>query len=252
MLTPSRSRGTPGEMSLRENPRGQTQAGAKKAKSLTMISRFTLQKQAYDAIRSAMETGQFAPGSPVLIGELAQQLGISATPVREALNRLNAEQALEMLPSRVLAVPTLSKSRIMELRNLRMLIEGFATEEATAKAKKSDCDELEGLYREMIHAADTSSYLRLNRSFHFRIYALAEMPVAQHLIDLLWMQSGPTFVKLKLQDLREPLNEFHLDVVNAMRVGDAKAAGNAVCADIRTAAMILTELVEEELKGQAD
>lgn len=241
-----------GELSLSGNPPGQAKTSAKKSKSMARLSRFTLQDQAYEAIRNAMESGQFSPGSPVLIGDLAQQLGISATPVREALNRLNAEQALEMLSSRVLAIPTLSRSRILELRDLRMLIEGFVTEVATAKATKEDCDELETLYRKMIHASDTSAYLRLNRSFHFRIYGLAEMPLAQHLIDLLWLQSGPTFVKLMLRDLRVPLNEFHLDVVNAMRAGDAKAAGEAVRADIRTAAKILAELTEEGLANRAD
>lgn len=231
--------------------KGVALGGPRVEKPLSALSRDTLEQRAYISIRTAIGSGEFAPGSIMHIGELAMLLDVSATPVREALKRLHAEQALEVLPSRALAVPTLNRARIEEIRDLRMLIEGFVTEIAAGKANSADCEYLKGLHQRMLYADEASVYLRLNREFHFYIYELAPFPMAHHVIDLLWLQSGPTLLRLitkamATRTLKMPYDKQHEAIIEALGRGDGLAAGAAVRNDISTAAAFLIELIGNE------
>ena len=231
------------------NLREQAAARGHTGQPMSALPRDTLEQRAYTSIRTAIEAGKFEPGSVLNIGELAAQFQISATPVREALKRLQAEQALEVLSSRALAVPKLDRNRIAETRDLRMLIEGFVTENAARNATAADCDYLEQLHEQMLVALEPSVFLGLNREFHFHIYSLAPFPLAQHIIDLLWLQSGPTFVRLmayamERENLKMPFDAQHRAIVNALRRGDGAAASLAVRTDIGTAAALLIDLAE--------
>ncbi len=228
---------------------GHLSGRAQARQSLTALPRDTLEQRAYTSIRTAIEAGKFEPGSVINIGELAAQFQISATPVREALKRLQAEQALEVLSSRALAVPRLDRERIAEMRDLRMLIEGFVTESAARYATAEDCDYLEQLHEQMQESSEPAVFLGLNREFHFHIYGLAQYPFAQHIIDLLWLQSGPTFVRLmayamKQENTKPSFDAQHRAIVSALRRGDGAGASLAVRTDISTAAALLIELAD--------
>lgn len=82
---------------------------------LTRIARETVQERVYSALRDQLMRGGFEPGQKLKIAELAEVFGTSAMPVREALNRLTVERALETLPRRTVRVPTLSKRALQEL-----------------------------------------------------------------------------------------------------------------------------------------
>ena len=78
---------------------------------LARIARETVQERVYCALRDQLMRGGFEPGQKLKIAELAAAFGTSAMPVRDALNRLTVERALETLPSRTVRVPALSKTR---------------------------------------------------------------------------------------------------------------------------------------------
>src|SRR5262249_61828889 len=88
----------------------------------------TLNDRAYSALKKGLISGQFKPGQVLTIRQLAQRYGISATPVREALQRLVAEGALGMLRNRSVAVPGLTREKLLDLRHIRCLLEGHAGE----------------------------------------------------------------------------------------------------------------------------
>ena len=77
---------------------------------LARIARETVQERVYLALRDQLMRGGFEPGQKLKIAELAEAFGTSAMPVREALNRLTVERALETLPSRTVCVPALSSA----------------------------------------------------------------------------------------------------------------------------------------------
>src|SRR5580698_2501335 len=93
---------------------------------LTRIARETVQERVYCALRDQLMRGGFEPGQKLKIAELAEAFGTSAMPVREALNRLAAERAIESLPNRSVRVPALTKSSLQDLMETRFAVEGLA------------------------------------------------------------------------------------------------------------------------------
>ena len=88
------------------------------------MSDTSLRTQVYDLLRQALTMGRFAPGQKLTFRFIAGALGVSLTPVREALGRLVAEGAFEMQPNRSVRVPLMTRARIVELRDIRIVARG--------------------------------------------------------------------------------------------------------------------------------
>ena len=99
---------------------------------LARIARETIQERVYSSLRDQLMRGGFEPGQKLKIADLAEAFGTSAMPVREALNRLAVERALETLPSRTVRVPALSRAALQDLRETRFAIEGLAISRAAS------------------------------------------------------------------------------------------------------------------------
>src|SRR5262247_1561605 len=109
----------------------------------------TLNDRAYAALKKGLMSGQFRPGQVLTIRQLASEYGISATPVREALQRLVAERSLELLHNRSIGVPILTRETLLELRGVRCLLEGLAGELATPNFTEADIARLERITGEI-------------------------------------------------------------------------------------------------------
>src|SRR6202020_3583448 len=107
-----------------------TPMSARPSLGLARIARETVQEQVYSALRDQLMRGGFEPGQKLKIAELAEAFATGAMPVREALNRLTVERALETLPSRTVRVAALSKDALQDLRETRFAIEGLAISRA--------------------------------------------------------------------------------------------------------------------------
>src|SRR5580698_1193340 len=161
---------------------------------LGRIERETVQERVYAILRDKLMRGGFAPGQKLKIAELADALGTSAMPVRDALNRLAAERAVESLPNRGVRVPALSKESLQDLRETRFAVEGLAVERA---AHNMSPDTLVALRRfisaqsatDAKHVAESSA--EQNRAFHFTIYRQSKSSVLLPIIESLWLQCGP-------------------------------------------------------------
>ena len=99
---------------------------------LARIARETVQDRVYGVLRERLMRGGFEPGQKLKIAELAAALGTSAMPVREALNRLAAERAIESMPNRSVRVPSLSKDSLRDLMETRYAVEGLAVSRAAS------------------------------------------------------------------------------------------------------------------------
>src|ERR1700681_199976 len=140
---------------------------------LTPIARETVQECVYSALRDQLMRGGFDPGQKLKIAELAEVFGTSAMPVRDALNRLAVERALETLPSRTVRVPALSKDALQDLRETRFAIEGLAISRA---ASNMTAESLATLKRLIVAQSETDAEhvseesAEQNRAFHFAIF----------------------------------------------------------------------------------
>src|SRR5690606_31283754 len=136
--------------------------------------------------------GQVQPGQMLTLRELAAALGVSPMPVREAVQRLAAEGALETLPNRRVRVLIVTKTRFREILEIRMSVEGRATEKACRKILDHDIDRMEELNRhfalEMVKARpDPARLFRLNKDLHHILYEAADAPDLLSIIEGLWI-----------------------------------------------------------------
>lgn len=213
------------------------------------IENENLRRRAYGVIRKALMTGRFEPGQRLLLKDLANELGISITPVREALLQLVSEHALTSDSSRSLFVPLLNIERFREIRDLRIEFEGKLAEAAAMNATQADTDELERIHQSLARHRKAGEYqeaLGCNEAFHFRIYRLAGMPVLYDIVEGLWVQIGPIFNRLfERINPKDVSNHPHLDMIAALKRRDGSAARRAVASDITWASRHL----EDHLKG---
>lgn len=137
--------------------------------SLKPVKKENLSVKVYNEIRNALINGQYEPGERLIIGELAQEMGVSITPVREAIFRLISEQGLEMQAATAVYVPYVNSEKLREIQQIRFHLEGMGAAEAARNITRKQLDNLIALQKDFISCTSTdpkrASYL--NRKFHF-------------------------------------------------------------------------------------
>ncbi|MFK8332379.1 GntR family transcriptional regulator [Pseudomonas sp. BJa5] len=215
--------------------------------TLRQVSRDTLQDQVYRQIREALMSGRFQPGQKLTIRGLAEALGSSPMPVREALHRLSAENAFEVTETSRLRVRVMTPERLREIRDARVALEGLLAEKAVALLSAADLAEITDLCEQMqaaVDAVDVPAYLWGNFAFHRRIYAVARAELTVAAVENFWLHMGPCFalVAPDKSHLQRSM-EAHDRIVAALAARDAAAARAAVTDDIMQAADSLARLL---------
>lgn len=213
----------------------------------------TQRERVYHRIKLGLMAGDYEPGQKLTIAELAAELGVSATPVREALRRLAAERALLTYPNSSTAVPRPSRAAVLEIRAIRERLEGFAARLAAARIDEARLEQLVRIQEALAAArkrGDRRRIMHLNEQFHFSVYEAAGISVLTDLISTLWLHSAPTLMLLfKPEHIsRYPLaaqNRNNLALVRALRRRDGKRAARAVKAEIALGSRVLDQLMTE-------
>ena len=206
----------------------------------------TAHDRIYRSVRVALVSGQYAPGEPLSIRTLCKEHGVSATPVREVLRRLESDYVLVRGANRALTVPRLSVRDLRDTQRLRSAVEGLAAAMAAERASDQDVAEIATLFADM-EAALTEGwvdrYLGLNWAFHKRVYETANSDITLHIIENLWLRSGPYLRPLVANAVRDGSDtrrtrsmHHHRDCLDALKRRNAAAAEAAIAADISGAA----------------
>lgn len=203
---------------------------------ISKVEHANLSGRAYAAIREGLIRGRFRPGEHLVIRELAAQLGTSITPVREACQRLVSENALMLKSRRFAIVPPMTEARYLEVRTIRLELEGLAVELAAAQAGPSDIEALEALqsdYEIADHAGDAEKAFALNRQFHFAVYRLCALEMLVGLIGNLWVSMGPMLTVFYRDGAQTYVGGAeHRAVIRALATGDGEEARNAMRRDL--------------------
>lgn len=208
----------------------------------------TLAEKVYARLRGALVGGRLVPGQKLVHRQLAAELGVSPTPVREALLRLVSEGALDLDARGIAWVPRLSLDRYAEIMDLRVELEGRAAARAALLATPEEIATLRAIHARLMEgrrAQDGPVVLAENERFHFGVIAIARMPVLQRVVEHLWTQAGPT-INLLLTVPRpvSPHGHPHEDLLRALEARDAEAARAAVERDLREHAEIVAPLLD--------
>ncbi|MCF8565037.1 GntR family transcriptional regulator [Alicyclobacillus tolerans] len=133
--------------------------------------------KAYAAIRTAIANHEFRPGYPLLETEIAERLGMSRTPVREAIHRLKAEGIVETVRRKGIFVKTLSKEEVCQTYEIAEGLEGMVSYLVASEAQDANLDDLETSIVAMEQALSENSidkWVMADESYHAALYALCK------------------------------------------------------------------------------
>ncbi|HAA46924.1 MAG TPA: GntR family transcriptional regulator [Synergistaceae bacterium] len=132
-------------------------------------SQKSLRKKVYDFIREQMNDGKLLPGSLLNLQETSSRLGISMTPLREALVQLETEGFVTIIPRRGVVINTLTLTRIRQMYRVIGALEAAALEDVYQSLTEGDIERLQDLNRKMredLEKGEMEEYMSLNRTFH--------------------------------------------------------------------------------------
>lgn len=215
---------------------------------VTPLKRQTLSSDVYAQLRELLITGQMFPGEQISLRTTASALGVSVMPVREAVHRLVAEQALELTPSRALRVPLMTVSAFREITTIRTHLEGLAASQAAQRLREDEVQQIvvwrDRFASEMAQAEpDGARLIAFNKGLHFAIYGAAGMPMLVQMIEALWLRIGPILnhdLRSGSRRVREQVAVgHHAHLVDALQRRDGAAAQAALRGDIESAAQYI-------------
>ena len=213
-------------------PRGAGLTGVEK------IQRGPLREQVRGQIKQLILTNRLRPGQPVIIDRLAAELGVSHTPVREALAMLEFEGLVMTRPYGTPRVSDITASDVRDAWEMRLLLEGWAVRKATSVLTEDDFLLLEESLRFSSREARQGRYeahLASDRSLHDTVMQTADNKLFSHLAQLVGDQS------IRIRSLVEAVSESdvvltiigeHLAILEALRARDEEAAHKRLVAHL--------------------
>jgi len=199
----------------------------------------------YRALCDAIKDGRLKQGARVREEDVARSLGVSRTPVREALFRLQTRGLLELAPGRGLVVVAISRQQLVELYEMRELLEGGAARMAAQHASATEVETLRYLLQEFQRAGDAPARLAaINRQFHSAIYDAAHsrylIGAMSDLTDALALLQNTTF---SVPGRPKAALKEHRAIVAAIAAKDPIEAERAAREHIRAAQQTRTSMI---------
>jgi DNA-binding GntR family transcriptional regulator len=218
------------------------------------LVRRTLQHNVYDYLRDGLATGDFEPGQRLTIRGVAELIGTSIMPVREAFRRLTSEGALEPLSSGATRVPILDFEKLQDLFEIRLMVEGLAARRAASQMTDAEYELLVAANDELQKATrsnDITAEAKANERFHFGIYRASHSAELLRIIEHLWLQMGP-YLQWLLRHGEWPKHQrhraafhHHKEILEALRDHNPSQAEKALRADLMTASELLLSLARQ-------
>ena len=214
------------------------------------IQRQTLAGMTLDALREHILHGDYPEGEPLRQDAIAEELGVSRIPVREALRQLEAEGLVTFNPHRGAVVSTLSLTEIEELFELRAMIELDLFRRAVPRIGAEDVARARDIldaYETALRNGDVASWGDMNWQFHSTLFAPADRPFTLALAQKLHQQCD-RYLRMQLALTHGELraNEEHRAILSAVRRKDARRAGDLLRQHIVGAGRALGDFLRQQ------
>lgn len=201
--------------------------------------------QVYGRTRAAILTGEYAPGMPLRLQELAEANAVSLIPVREALRLLESERLVESIPNKGARVASLSTDDVRSAYEARIVLEVEALRRAHEHLTEDDLRAARELANEMVEqfreGNDTAGF-DLHRKLHFALYEPSRSHWILNFISLMWDHTE-RYRRMATEIRRDPdgIGHEHLAVLDALEHADAASALVALKAHLEHTQAILIE-----------
>jgi DNA-binding GntR family transcriptional regulator len=197
-------------------------------------------------LRSKITRGEIRPGQRLQQDAVAREIGVSSTPVREALRRLEAEGLVTYLPHKGVAVQDVGPTRVREVFQLRALLESFATREAMPRLTDDDLKVLSTLQKDMRsyqRAGDNRNFMAANDQWHMIIHRASGSELLRQTIARLWRVSPWDTLWVIPGRTRAALQE-HQRILDALENRNSAEAERAMAEHIRSGEQMLLEFLK--------
>lgn len=216
----------------------------------------TASAAAADLIREAIIEGRVVPGQRLKEEELAQELGISRTPIREALHLLQTEGLVEAAPNRGATVRTYERADLEDMYELRALLEGQAAARAAGRVTGDDLDELRSScdrFERLLDGSDLPALVKENSRFHGtilgaagseRLSGMVRQVVAMPLVYKSYIRYSPAQVAVSFH--------YHRQLTHALERRDAQRAELIMREHVYEARDVLVQQLEAGIPGAGE
>lgn len=196
----------------------------------------TTQEYVYERLRNAIMLGAIEPGTSLTMRGLAERLGLSPTPVREAVRRLSSEHAIQIKDNRRMTVPLMTPDHFEELVALRVAVEVHAAKRALPYVSDiiiEKLTEIDDRMDRLVAERDLDQLTLLNQAFHRTLYTVNPAQASMPIVESIWLQLGP-FQRQAIMRVTEYYEiDRHKEILAALTTRDAAALRDAITNDIR-------------------
>lgn len=178
------------------------------------------------SLRQAILSGELPPGSRLIQAEIAEQLDVSTTPVREALRDLAGEGLLRLDAYRGALVKPLDLEEITEIHMLLQVLEPLSIELAVERITDQELDEAEQVLAQMLDGGDSAEFVTLDRRYHGLFAHAARAPRLESMLNSL-RDNAALYIATSFRESSEMVahaNEDHRNLLRAFRDRDVAAA----------------------------
>ena len=199
---------------------------------VTINEYLPLRDVVFNTLRQAILKGELKPGERLMEIQLAKRLGVSRTPIREAIRKLELEGLVVMIPRKGAEVAKITEKDLRDVLEVRCTLEELAVSLAANNIKKEDVAVLEAKNNEFIEAISKENVVEMAEAdvnFHDAIYALTDNArLIQILNNLREQMYRYRFEYIKDSDKRKTLVEEHRIIIEALANKDTEAVKKAV------------------------
>lgn len=216
-----------------------------------------LGQDVFEYLKKSIIDQTIAPGSRLVESKIANMLGISRTPLREAFHKLEREDWIEKIPSGGFKVVTLTKDDIEQTFGIRSVLEAYAARLAAVNHNGSDLVPIEKKMKEYQECLElkkgSDKLLEVNTQFHDLLYSLSESPKLIKMINQLRAQiSRSRMIILNHDEYAHESNEDHIKMLDAIKNRDENKVEQLVRQHIiKGRNIVLNKLEQEETEKKS-
>lgn len=216
----------------------------------TSMNRVSAKDLVYTEIKRQIIIGELEPDQVIIEDDLSKQLGISRTPLREGLQRLENEELIIRQPNGRMKVASISIEQVEEIFNVRSMLEGMVVEKATEKATEKDIEYLHQLIRMISDAASegrVEDTLHYGSKFHFYLYEMSGLQYVVKILNQLndHINRYRRFVPTGNMERSKYSREEHQKILELIEEKDAKGAAIAMQKHIHSSLVVAIEAVKK-------
>lgn len=189
------------------------------------LTRTTLKDQAKEAIREFITRSRFSPGRRINVGFLSEELGVSRTPICQALDELKEEGLVNHLPNQGYFMSEMTTEMALDLYVVREYLEALAVKLATTKISSEAIAQMKTLaerQKDLVEGGDLFNYSQSTFEFHDMVYEACGNWAMAEVLSLLSERMRP--IKVDITTILKELHQDHVELVEALEQRDAKKA----------------------------